>query len=243
MGPGLGASKYSPAPLPPVSLSPQWATGAPHLPGDPPRPAGRSVPGSYEVTPFPAGSQGTWDLCVLWEWHLFPLGLWLSCDQALLAFKAKCSGVSSPWCQTPRLRSLTWAQNSHSCGRTSVIRLFSNFWVIHLAGTGFDYIMNASLLQSCCGLFFVFESWISLLVGSGSCLLMVVQYSVVILMFSWEEVSAGPSVPPSCQEIKKVLIFKLGFLLGFLCLRMWKKACFYNKEVLHLYTAYILFKL
>ena len=81
-------------------------------PGDPPRPAGRSGPGSYEVTPFPTGSQGTWDLCALWEWHLFPPVLWQSCDQALLAFKAKCSGVSSPWCQTPRLRSLTWAWNS-----------------------------------------------------------------------------------------------------------------------------------
>ena len=130
-------------------------------------------------------------------------------------------------------------------GRTSVILLFSSFWVIHPSGHSSIRVQGliASLLQSCCGLFFVFGSWTSLLVGSGSGLLMVVQYSVVILVFSWEEVSSGPSVPPSCQEIKKLLIFKLSFLLGFLCLPMWKKACFYNKEMLHLYTAYILFKL
>ena len=133
-------------------------------------------------------------------------------------------------------------------GRTSVILLFSSFWVIHPCGhpsirvQGLITLWVHSLLQSCCGLFFVFGSWTSLLVGSGSGLLMVVQYSVVILVFSWEEVSSGPSVPPSCQEIKKLLIFKLSFLLGFLCLPMWK-TCFYNKEMLHLYTAYILFKL
>ena len=36
----------------PVSLSPQWATASLTSPGDPPRPASRSGPGSYEVTAF-----------------------------------------------------------------------------------------------------------------------------------------------------------------------------------------------
>ena len=102
-------------------------------PGDPPRPAGRSGPGSYEVTPFPTGSQGTWDLCALWEWHLFPPVLWQSCDQALLAFKAKCSGVSSPWCQTPPPEEPDMGLEL-TPGRTSVILLFSSFWVIHPCG-------------------------------------------------------------------------------------------------------------
>ena len=38
---------------------------------------------------------------------LFPTILWISCSQSLLAFKARCSGGSSYWCQTPRLVSLT----------------------------------------------------------------------------------------------------------------------------------------
>ena len=52
---------------------------------------------------------------------LFPPVLWSSCDQVLLAFKAKCSGGSSSWCQTSRLG----AQNSHSQWRTSVIYNYS----------------------------------------------------------------------------------------------------------------------
>ena len=81
----------------------------PASPGDPPRPAGRSCPGSCGVTALP------WvpvhmKPCV----HtprvesLFPLVLCSSCTQALLAFKAKCSGSSSSQCQTSRLGSLTW---------------------------------------------------------------------------------------------------------------------------------------
>ena len=37
----------------------------------------------------------------------FPV-FWSSCCQVLLAFKTKCSGGLSSWCQTPRLGSLTW---------------------------------------------------------------------------------------------------------------------------------------
>ena len=39
---------------------------------------------------------------------LFPLVLWSSWNQALLAFNAKCSGGSSSGGQTPRLGSLVW---------------------------------------------------------------------------------------------------------------------------------------
>ena len=212
-------------------------------PGDPPRPAGRSGPGSYEVTPFPTGSQGTWDLCALWEWHLFPPVLWSS----PAGLQSQMLWGLIPLMPDPPAWGAWHGLGTHSWENLCDPVIFQflghpSMWSSIHPGTGFDYIMSASLLQSCCGLFFVFGSWTSLLVGSGSGLLMVVQYSVVILVFSWEEVSSGPSVPPSCQEIKKLLIFKLSFLLGFLCLPMWK-TCFYNKEMLHLYTAYILFKL
>ena len=75
-------------------------------PGDlPSRPAGRSGSDSCEVTAFPPGSQCAC-MCSAGIEFLFPSVLWSSCNQAMLAFKAKCSGVPSSQCQTPRLRSL-----------------------------------------------------------------------------------------------------------------------------------------
>ena len=65
----------------------------PTSPGDPPRPAGRSGPSSYEKLLFPLVAVHT-RLCVCPTRveFLFPPVLWSSCDQAPLAFKAKCSG-------------------------------------------------------------------------------------------------------------------------------------------------------
>ena len=63
--------------------------------GDSPRPAGRFVSGSYEISALPWVPVQV-KSCV----HpprmesLFPPVLWSSCTQALLAFKAKCSGGS-----------------------------------------------------------------------------------------------------------------------------------------------------
>ena len=91
--------------LSPVSLSPQWTTATPASPVIPPRSADRSGPVSYEVT----GSQWAQDfVCTFLEWSLLPPILWNFCNQAMLAFNAKCSGGLSSWCQTPRLGSLMW---------------------------------------------------------------------------------------------------------------------------------------
>ena len=121
--------------VPTVSHSP------PTSPGDPPRPAHKSSPGSYEVTVFAlhsgihealcvpielllcARSRCTWDLvCALQVWSLcFPQ----SCGTP--AIKPSCpskgNALGSP---PPDARSLVWgslctAQSSHYCGRTSVI--------------------------------------------------------------------------------------------------------------------------
>ena len=56
------------------------------------------------------GSQCMWNLvCTLQEWSLlFPPVLWSTYSQARLVFKAKCSGGSFSWFQTPRLGSLMW---------------------------------------------------------------------------------------------------------------------------------------
>ena len=66
-----------------------------------------------------------------------------------LSFKTKCSGDSSSWCQTPSLRSLKWGTELSFLGRSSAMYLFSNLWVIHSYGMGFDYIAFVPLLQSC----------------------------------------------------------------------------------------------
>ena len=74
------------------------------------------------------------------------------------------------------------AQNSNSCERTSVIKLFSSLWVTHLEDLGFDYITNlsyylivaASLSLDVKYLFFGrFQSFLS----------MVLQQIIVILVF------------------------------------------------------------
>ena len=79
VGPGLGkkmvasrrahANEYSPELLLRVSLSPQVPLPTTTFTGDPPIAAGRSGPGSCEVTAFYPGSWGTWGLvCTLQEW-------------------------------------------------------------------------------------------------------------------------------------------------------------------------------
>ena len=77
-------------------------------PGGPPRSGYRSGPGSYEITAF-----AFLPICVRPLVHpprvesISPI-LWVSCTQALLTFKAECSGSSSCQCQTSRLGILTW---------------------------------------------------------------------------------------------------------------------------------------
>ena len=99
-------NEYSPEVLLPVSLSPQWATAAPTS-SEPPIPAGRSGPSPNEVTAFSPGSWCTQELVyALQQWSF--CFLWNSCDQTLLAFKARFSGGSSSHCQTPRQGNLMW---------------------------------------------------------------------------------------------------------------------------------------
>ena len=44
-----------------------------------------------------------------------------------------------------------------------MVLFFSSLWVSHPVGMGFDFIMIALLLQSCCGFFFVFGCRVSFL--------------------------------------------------------------------------------
>ena len=102
-------TEYSPELLPPVSLSPQWATAATHLQGDTPILAGKSGPVSYEVITFFLGSWCTQDsLKPPWVEFLYPSVMWNSCSQSPLAFKTRYSGGSSSQCHNSILGSLTW---------------------------------------------------------------------------------------------------------------------------------------
>ena len=72
---------------------------------DCPRPAGSSVPGSCGTTAFPWVS-------------LFTPGPCISCTQAPVAFKGKCSEGSSSPCLNIRLGSLAWGAKLPPVGET-----------------------------------------------------------------------------------------------------------------------------
>lgn len=67
-------------------------------------------------------------VCPLKTQSLFPTALWLSCTQALLAFKARCSESSSSWCKTPGWASYCGTWSPHSLGRTSAVVITLLFW-------------------------------------------------------------------------------------------------------------------
>ena len=89
--------------------------------GHPAISAGRSGPGSHEVTAFSRVPGVPETLCASSKSgvSLCP-GLWISCEQTLLAFKARCSGAS-PKTSPPHWGASCGAQNFYSCGRTFVI--------------------------------------------------------------------------------------------------------------------------
>ena len=92
----------------PVSLSSQWASHPTPPQKSLLRPAGMTH-GPMKSVHFCPGSQCTHArVCPPGVELLFPPVLWQSCTQAPLDYKAKCSGGSSSWCQTPRLGSLMW---------------------------------------------------------------------------------------------------------------------------------------
>ena len=153
--------------------------------GDPPIPAGRSAPGSYEAIAF-----FPWVLmnmrCCVW----LPRGEFLSFPpspveflQTPLAFKARFSGGSSSHCQTPRVASLTWGSELSLLWENFCGIIIFQFVACPPGCMGFDFVTIAPLLPSHCGFFFVFGCRITFLVGSSIFLLMVVQQLVLILVF------------------------------------------------------------
>ena len=107
---------------PPDFMNPERTTASPASPGDPPRPAGRSGPGSYGVTVFalsPNARQTLWAPSKSGD--CFPQ----SCGAPAIKphWPSKPNYLGAP---PPDDRPLHWgawhgAQSSHSCGRTSAI--------------------------------------------------------------------------------------------------------------------------
>lgn len=103
---------------------------------------GTSGPGFYQITAFPLGLTAYMRFCAVRVKSVSPtspLGLleikshWSSMPNALEA--------CLPGAGTPNWRAQCGSQNTHSCGRSSALNLFSKFLVI-----GVDYIMTLFLL-------------------------------------------------------------------------------------------------
>ena len=89
-----------------------------------------------------------------------------------------------------------------------MVLFFSSLWVTHLEGMGFDCIVIAPFLPSCCG-FVVFGHGVSSLVGSSILLLMVVQQLVAIFgTFTGDERMSFYSAILN-QKPVKLLIFEV----------------------------------
>lgn len=73
-------------------------------------------------------------MCPLRVKYLFPVLLWVSCMQSLLAFKTRCSGdFLSPWCRTPGLGSLIWDPYPSFFGENLWNYVYSpSFWITYL---------------------------------------------------------------------------------------------------------------
>ena len=77
---------------------------------------------------------------------------------------------------------------------------------------GIGYIMNVPLLSSCFGLFFLSLDVEYIFGRLESFLSMFLQQLVVILVFSWKELSSSTSTLPSCLQPQLLLFWTL-FLL------------------------------
>ena len=127
---------------------------------------------------------------------------------ALLPLKAKFLGAPPIDARPPGWGDWCGAQNFHSCGWISVIYLFSSLLIAHPGGMGFDYITSVPLLPFCfdCRISFFCQFPVFFL-------LMVVQQLLLILVFSWEDMSSRSSTLPSsvAESELKILSFSSSF--------------------------------
>ena len=93
--------------------------------------------------------------------------------------------------------SLMWGQESSQKYKNFFGIIFSNFWVTHLEGKGFYFIMIAPFLPSHCGFSFVPGLGYLFSVGSSVLLSMAVQQLVEIWVLLQKKMNVHPSALPS----------------------------------------------
>ena len=159
VGPGLGDNDPSKVPASRRVHADQYSwyihhqSLCPHCcPSSPARLAGKSGPGSYQITALAFGL-----VHVRFSVHLsrvkslFPSVPWSSCNWAGLAFKAKYSGGSPFQCSMARMRVLTLSSELSFLWERLCQCNYS--WVYGLPIQGdmrFDYVADTPLPPSCC---------------------------------------------------------------------------------------------
>ena len=140
----------------PVAPFPWPASAEPHLTGSSPTLVARSASVSCGVTaPSPWVLVPTrFCLCPPRMESLFLPTLWKFCNQTpSRALKVRFPGDSQPFRLIPWLGSLMWGSER---SQPSLVLFFSSVWDAHPTGMGFDFIVIAPLLLSCCSFSFVF---------------------------------------------------------------------------------------
>ena len=138
------AKGYLPGLLMPVPLSLWQAAADSCLHRRPPTLAGRSGSVSSRITarfPWVLVCTRPGYVCALQEWSLY---FRQSCNQIQLTFKVIFPGDFSPFDGSSGCEAWCGAQNLHNSGRTSLVLLFSNLWVIYPVGVGLGFIMIAA---------------------------------------------------------------------------------------------------
>ena len=141
-------SDYSPVLLPPLSLSPQWATAIrwrSFTPGDTPRPECRSGPGSYEVTAFSLPS--AYEI-------LYVPSKSVVCLSPVTCLWSRSTGIQSQIFCWGFFLPVPDAQTGESDVELRTVTpmgepLWYNYFLFP-AGMGFDYTTKVSLLPSWC---------------------------------------------------------------------------------------------
>ena len=106
-------------------------------------------------------------LCPPWVETLFPqveteeIVFRIPVTKSCWSSKSDYLRIPSPFTGSPGWEAWYGPQNLNNSWRASLVLLFSNLWITHPSGMGFDFTVIVSLLPSCCSFFFVYKHKIS----------------------------------------------------------------------------------
>ena len=110
-------------------------------------------------------SSGSWCAqnfaCALQDWSLcFHQSSGSPIIKSHCSLRPDSLAIPSPFVRSQGWEAWHGLENLHNSARTSLVLFFSSLWVTHLEGMGFDCIVIAPFLPSCCG-FVVFGRGVS----------------------------------------------------------------------------------